>query len=371
LTIVLDQIENKTTNDIFTIADTNGSTLPYMQPETFDLQLPDPENAEIADGEFHESLDRAWQVCDRFDLQTDIWRGRILRSVRDREKINGDSRGSGFLQWLQEREISKSQAYAWITLANSADTLVDGGFLEADDVRQFSKRAFVETAQASPEVQQLVSEAARNGDRITRREVRQLSDEWTAMSSELLPLELREKVSGQTIPSRYVAPLVREMEKLPEAHQESIKQAIAENSEIDNIRQVTAEAQRLGKYLSNSTQVQALSGDAVNLELALEEALRIGCLKSAADLVSNAALLEQTIAKLYTTWKRLTNLAEQVYTESGESTPHLRSLLNHLESLSSNHLEVQLGVESSARLISLYVQDEAIEPENDADYAEG
>ena len=29
----------------------------------------------------------AWQgVGDRFDLQTDIWRGRILRTVRDREK---------------------------------------------------------------------------------------------------------------------------------------------------------------------------------------------------------------------------------------------------------------------------------------------
>ncbi|MEE3715733.1 hypothetical protein V2H45_03115 [Tumidithrix elongata RA019] len=367
---MLDQTENKITNDIFTIADTNGSALPFMQPESFDLQLPDPEDEQIADHEFHESLDRAWQVCDRFDLQTDIWRGRILRSVRDREKINGDSRGSGFLQWLQEREISKSQAYAWITLANSADTLVDGGFLEADDVKQFSKRAFVETAQASPEVQQLVSEAARNGDRITRREVRQLSDEWTAMSSELLPIEVREKVSEHTIPSRYVAPLVRELEKLPEAHQDSIKYAIAENSDIDNIRQVTAEAQRLSKYLSTSTQVQALSQD-VNLELALEEALRIGCLKSTADLVSNAAQLEQTIAKLYTTWKRLTSLAEQVYTESGASTPHLRSLLSNLESLSSNHLEVQLGVESSARLISLHIQDDAIEEDSasDRDYA--
>jgi len=28
-------------------------------------------------------------VCERFDLQTDIWRGRILRAVRDRESPSG------------------------------------------------------------------------------------------------------------------------------------------------------------------------------------------------------------------------------------------------------------------------------------------
>jgi hypothetical protein len=60
---VLDQTENKPANDIFAIADANGSSLPFMQPESFDLQLPDLEDEKIADHEFHESLDRAWQVC--------------------------------------------------------------------------------------------------------------------------------------------------------------------------------------------------------------------------------------------------------------------------------------------------------------------
>jgi len=34
--------------------------------------------------------------CDRFDLQTEIWRGRILRAVRDREK-QGDAVAAVFL----------------------------------------------------------------------------------------------------------------------------------------------------------------------------------------------------------------------------------------------------------------------------------
>jgi hypothetical protein len=59
-------------------------------------------------------------VCDRFDLQTDIWRGRILRAIRDREQHTGDGRGTGFLYGLNDREISKFQTYSWIELANSA-----------------------------------------------------------------------------------------------------------------------------------------------------------------------------------------------------------------------------------------------------------
>lgn len=307
------------------------------------FQLPDPDDDQIPEHEFQKQIETAWQVCDRFDLQTDIWRGRILRTVRDREKQSGDGRGTGFLKWLQDREISKSQAYALIELANSADTLLESGFLEPEDVNQFSKRAFVETAQASAEVQQMVSEAAHRGDKITRREVRQLSDEWTAMTSDLLPVEIKEKAANNTIPTRYIAPLVREMEKLPTSHQQTLRAEVTENPDLDTLKQVTAEARYLAKYLSAATQVQSFNRESLDLELALEEALRIGCLNSTADLVNQAAQLEQTIAKLYTTWKRLTNLSERVYLDSGSSTPHLRSLLDSLSCLSGEVLELQLG----------------------------
>jgi len=78
---------------------------------------------EIPETEFQLQLNTAWQVCDRFDLQTEIWRGRILRAVIARK--NMVMPGSGFLNWLREREISKSQAYSMIQLANSADTLLN------------------------------------------------------------------------------------------------------------------------------------------------------------------------------------------------------------------------------------------------------
>lgn len=322
---------------------TDLNNFSFEQSLDLTFQLPDPDDDLIPEAEFLRQVETAWQVCDRFDLQTEIWRGRILRAVRDREKRGGDGRGTGFLNWLKDREISKTQAYSLIELANSADMLLEEGHLEPEDVNQFSKRAFVETAQSSPEVQQMVTDAARRGDRITRREVRQLSDEWTAMTSDLIPEVVKEKAANSTIPARYLAPLVREMEKLPEAHQVSLQAEVAGNPDVDTLKQVTAEARYLAKYLNAATNVQALNNEALDLESALEEALRVGCLNSTADLVNQASQLEQMIAKLYTTWKRLNTLSERVYLDSGASTPHLRSLLAHLSPLSGEVLEVQLG----------------------------
>ncbi len=323
----------------------------------FNFQLPDPDDDRIPEHEFQQQIEQAWRVCDRFDLQTDIWRGRILRTVRDREKRSGDGRGTGFLNWLKDREISKSQAYALIEVANSADMLLDGGYLEPDDVNQFSKRAFVETAHSAPEVQQMVSDAARRGDRITRREVRQLSDEWTAMTSELLPEPVREKAADHTLPTRYLAPLVKEMQKLPETHQVTLREAIAETPDVDTVKQVTAEARYLAKYLEAATRVQALTNESLNLELALEEALRIGCLSATADLVNQAAQLEQTVVKLFLTWKRLNSLSERVYLDSGESTPHLRTLLSCLGNLANQVIETPLD-DMSDRVVRLQILEE-------------
>jgi hypothetical protein len=328
-----------------------------QQPADLNFELPDPEDEGIPEMEFLSQLDVAWQVCDRFDLQTEIWRGRILRAVRDREKKGGDGRGTGFLNWLKEREISKSQAYSWIQLANSADTLLEDGKLQPSAIKNFSKRAFVETSKASPEVQQMVSEAAEKGDRITRREVKQLTDEWTAMSSELLPQSVREKAADNTLPPRYIAPMVKEMEKLPEAHQKSLQKEIAANPDLDTLKQVTTEARNLAKYLKGAAQVQALERDQVDIETALEEAQRIGCLNVAADLVNQASQIEQTIAKLYMIWKRINNLADRLYVDTGASTPHLRSLLDCLEPFGGEVMEIQLSGNASDRVIRLQIQE--------------
>ena len=328
-------------------------------PADFNFDLPDPEDEEIRESDFREQLDNIWQICDRFDLQTDIWRGRVLRSIRDREKKGGEGRGAGFLNWLKDREITKSQAYALIQLANSADTLLADGMLDPDSINKFSKRAFVETANSAPEVQQLVSEAAQKGDRITRREVKQLSDEWTAMSSDLLPEEIKEKATEGSLPARHLAPLVREMEKLPDSHLIEIKREIAESPDIDTVKMMTTEAKNLAKYLDSAAQVQTLRDKAVDMEMALEEALRIDCINTAADLVKQATTLEQTVGKLYTTWKRIGNVADRLYVETGASNPNLRSLLTCMESLTGDIIEVPLDEEGD-KIVRLKVMTEDI-----------
>ena len=344
---------------------------------TFDLgfAIPDPEDASLSNHDFQEQVQVAWQVCDRFDLQTEIWRGRIVRSVRDRERKlaegdGGNTRSIGFLNWIKDRELTKSTAYNLISLADSADQMIDDGYIEPEDVNQFSKRAFIETSQSSPEVQQVIADSAKQGNKITRREVKQLSDEWTAMTSDLLPDELKAKAADQTIPPRYIAPLVKQMERLPDIHQDAIREAVAENPDLETLKQVTAEAKYLARYLEGANQVQVLNESNVDLELALEEALRVGVLNSAAEMVSQAAILETAIARLHGTWRKMNHLSERLYVDTGASTPHLRGLLSHLDRLCGETIEITIGDPSGdgySRTIRLTIEDLSAE---DAQFAE-
>ncbi len=321
------------------------------------LTLPDPDDDGIPELDFGQQVEQAWQVCDRFDLQTDIWRGRILRSVRDRHKRNGENRGTGFLNWLKDHEISKSQAYSWIQLADSADALMRQRPLQPETAERFSKGAFVETAQAQPEVQQMILESAEQGHRITRRQVRDLSEQWTAMTSDLVPAAIKAKATSAAIPSRYVAPFVRELEKLPSAHQKAIQTELEADPSVDTLKQATAEAKYLARYLQSAQQVQALDGlGDLGLETALEEALRLGSLNLAADLMTQAAQVEQTLAKLYTGWCKLTDLADKLDAASGSSTPHLRKLLQGLERLTDPSLTFRIGTDVQLRTIRVTLQ---------------
>ena len=331
------------------------------EPPVLSLELPDPESDTISTMEFLARLEEAWAVCDRFDLQTEIWRGRILRAVRDREKRGGEGRGTGFLQWLREREISKTRAYTLIQLADSADSLVGGGMLEETSVNQFSKRAFLETAQADPEVQLMIAEAANEGQEITRKQVRRLSDEFTAATSPLLPEEIRQRTAENLLPPRAVAPLVKELAKLPEEQQDDLRKVLREEPELDRVKEVTSTARWLSKAAEASLAVRAFQYDQLNFEKALQEAQRIDALGLLADAVGQAQALEAAVLKLHTSWRRLGGLQERLWVEAGSSTPHLKELLTALQSLSGSTMRVSLGELAGGKRVRLQLVEESPE----------
>ncbi len=322
------------------------------------LDLPDPQTDGLSSIEFHAQLEKAWTLCDRFDLQTEIYRGKILRAVRDREKLGGEGRGAGFLQWLREREISKTRAYGLIQLAESADSLVGEGTLEENSVNYFSKRAFVETAQAAPEVQQMISEAANEGELITRKQVRRLNDEFTSATSPLLPEEIRERTQQNLIPPRIVAPLVRQLAKLPESHQEELRKTLSDEPEIDSIKGVTNKARWISKAVEAGAAVRAFQQGELDLEKAMHEAERLDALGLLADAVGQAQALEASVQKLHSAWRRLGGLQERLWLESGSSTPYLRDVLAVLQSLSGATMKVSLGELAGGTKVRLQLVEE-------------
>ena len=326
---------------------------------SFSLDLPDPESESISSMEFLARIEEAWAICDRFDLQTEIWRGRILRAVRDRERRGGEGRGAGFLQWLREQEISKTRAYALIQLAESADQMLGEGVLEATSVNNFSKRAFMETAQADPEVQLMIGEAANDGQQITRKQVRQLTDEFTAATSPLLPEEIRQRTAENLLPPKAVAPLVKELAKLPDEQQEDLRKVLRDEPELERVKDVTSTARWLSKAAEAGLSVRAFQQGELDFDKAMQEALRLDALGLLADAVGQAQALESAVLKLHTSWRRLNGLQERLWVESGSSTPHLRELLTALQTLSGNTMRVSLGELAGGKRVRLQLVEES------------
>ena len=330
-----------------------------METPVLELDLPDPEQDDISTMEFLARLEEAWAVCDKFDLQTEIWRGKILKAVRDREKRGGEGRGAGFLQWLREREISKTRAYGLIQLAESAQEMLGEGVLEEASVNQFSKRAFMETTQAAPEVQLMISEAANEGQEITRKQVRRLTDEFMAATSPLLPEEIRQRTQENLLPSKVVAPLVRELSKLPEPQQEDLRKVLRDEPELDRIKDVTHTARWITKATESSIAVRAFQQGELDLEKAMQEAQRLDALGLLADAVGQAQSLESAVLKLHTSWRRLGGLQERLWVESGSSTPYLRDVLSALQSLSGATFRVSLGELAGGKRVRLQLVEES------------
>ena len=330
-----------------------------MESPVLELDLPDPDQDDISTMEFLARLEQAWVVCDKFDLQTEIWRGKILKAVRDREKRGGEGRGAGFLQWLREREISKTRAYGLIQLAESAQEMLGEGVLEETSVNQFSKRAFMETAQAAPEVQLMISEAANEGQEITRKQVRRLTDEFMAATSPLLPEEIRQRTQENLLPPKVVAPLVRELAKLPEPQQDDLRKVLRDEPELDRIKDVTHTARWITKATESSVAVRAFQQGELDLEKAMQEAQRLDALGLLADAVGQAQSLESAVLKLHTSWRRLGGLQERLWVESGSSTPYLRDVLSALQSLSGATLRVSLGELAGGKRVRLQLVEES------------
>ncbi len=328
-------------------------------PSILHLDLPDPDRDDISNIELLDRLEKAWSICERFDLQTEIWRGRILRVVREREKKGGDGRGAGFMQWLREMEISKTRAYSLIQLADSADELVGDGMLASESVNNFSRRAFIETAQSVPEVQQMIAEAANEGNTITRRQVKSLSDEFTSATSSLLPERIRQKTQENLLPPRIVAPLVKELSKLPEVQQNDLRKVLEEDSDIESIKEVTLFARHIGKALDASFSLRAFQREGLDLEKATQEAQRLDSLAFFTDALGQAKTIESSVLRLHTAWRRLGELYEKLWVESGSSTPHLRSILDVMQSLSGATMRVSLGELAGGKKIRLQIVEES------------
>jgi hypothetical protein len=189
--------------------------------------------------------------------------------------------------------------------------------------------------------------------------VRRLSDEFTAATSPLLPEEIRQRTAENLLPPRVIAPLVRELAKLPEEQQDDLRKVLRDEPELERVKDVTSTARWLSKAAEAGLAVRAFQQGELDFEKALQEAQRLDALGLLADAVGQAQTLESAVLKLHTSWRRLGGLQERLWVESGSSTPHLRDLLTALQTLCGSTMRVSLGELAGGKRVRLQLVEES------------
>jgi hypothetical protein len=173
-----------------------------------------------------------------------------------------------------------------------------------------------------------------------------------------LPEEIRQRTADNLLPPRAVAPLVRELATLPDAQRESLCRELREEPELDRVRDVTLTARWLKRAAEAGLAVRALQRDDLDMEKAMLEAQRLDALGILADAVNQAKQLERAVLQLHTSWRRLGMLQERLWLESGSSTPHLRTTVQALQTLSGSTLRVSLGELAGGKRVRLQLVEE-------------
>ena len=141
----------------------------------------------------------------------------------------------------------------------------------------------------------------------------ELSDEFTSATSPLLPDEIRQRTQENLLPPKIVAPLAKELSKLPENLQNDLRSILKESPDVDSIKEVTIAARCIGKTNDASLSLRALQRDDVDLDKATQEAQRIDALGYLADALTQAKSIEAAVLRLHSSWRRLGDINERLF----------------------------------------------------------
>ena len=85
----------------------------------------------------------------------------------------------------------------------------------------------------------------------------------------MLPEEIRQRTQENLLPPRAVAPLVRELAKLPEPQQEDLRKVLRDEPELDRIKDVTSTARWITKATESGVAVRAFQQGELDLDRAM------------------------------------------------------------------------------------------------------
>ena len=104
------------------------------------------------------SISDQWKLADQIELQLEIQKGCLLRSIRDQEKQAEKPEGKIFLKFLKDQGITKNKAYQLIQLADIVDKWQINNI-----INNFSKKALFKMIELYQSEQESIIILAKEG----------------------------------------------------------------------------------------------------------------------------------------------------------------------------------------------------------------
>lgn len=273
-------------------------------------------------------------------LAADIAKGRLLSQVREVFVQQGEGWAAEFRRFLKGHDLTPAKALKLIQLAgNSQEAFGDDAEAVAD---RMTRQAFYLALDADQQVRELIKEQALEAESpLKKGDVAAIKNEWEIVTSEFLPIELKEKVQDGSLPAPKIAPLVKEVEQLPEEiASQFVQEILADSCDIDEIKQTTRDAKALNKTLNKLPLITCLAelDDNALVEETLKESLYIDLVSK---VIAKAEQVQKLATKLYQSHSKLSKEVDKLYCETGASTPHLRQLLVGLDVLAGETIKIE------------------------------
>ncbi len=292
--------------------------------------------------------------CDNLNLLSTVWRGRIIlqtKSLYEQRKAE-----DSYYAWLKINDISEKKAELFISLARSADELIDQGRLTTESMQKITLEAF-QIAHQDPTILGLIADMSLDGNAVNKHTASRLIDEQKVTTCDVFSTEVVNATSSQVLKPSKVAKLVDNLAQLDGDVAAKIAEPLTKEPKVEVLKVCLKQSASQVKYRETAPLIESVQDIDTDALLAEAEALKeIPLLSEVTALLKE---LETLTVKIHQKKAKLEDKCDRLFCQSGAAQQNIRALC---EPFTSNNRWFQVPLDSNGNAVRIEIQ--VIEPES-------